>query len=61
MAGNNYIVEFISVGSSIKVSAVDPETGTEVSIVASPQVTQAQMSELATRKLEYVLKRKGLK
>lgn len=55
-----YIVEFVTIGNSIKVSAVDPVSGTEVSAIGSPQATQAQMSALAVRKLEYVLKRDGL-
>jgi len=59
MARNRgYIIEFISHGRSVKVSAVDPETGTEVSIVGSLQASQDELSALAVRKLEYVLKKR---
>jgi len=56
MARNEgYIVEFVSLGQSLKVTAVDPDTGTEVSMVASPRASQDELKRLATRKLEYVL------
>ena len=50
-----YIVEFYSVGNSVKVSAIDPETLTEVSIVGSPKATKADLKKLAVQKLEYVM------
>jgi hypothetical protein len=51
-----YIVEFLRVGDSIKVSAIDPKTGTEASIVAPAKgVTQKQMQDTAVKKLQYVL------
>ncbi|MEX1147826.1 MAG: hypothetical protein WEB93_05540 [Sphingomonadales bacterium] len=53
-----YIVEFLHVGNSVKVSAVDPRTNTEVSIVGSPAMSQAMLSRNAIRKLEYVLAKK---
>jgi len=50
-----YIVEFYAVGNSVKVSAIDPETLTEVSIVGSPKATKAELKKLAVQKLEYVM------
>jgi len=54
-----YLVEFIRVGNAVKVSAVDPRTNTEVSIVGSPMMSQEMLTRNAIRKLEYVLNKKG--
>ncbi|PIR37469.1 MAG: hypothetical protein COV35_10285 [Alphaproteobacteria bacterium CG11_big_fil_rev_8_21_14_0_20_39_49] len=59
-ADNQYIIEFVRVGDSVKVSAIDPKTGTETCIVAPVKgVTQKQMQDLAIQKLQYVLRKKG--
>lgn len=55
MEKGEYIIEFIQIGSSVKVSAVDPLTGREVSIIGPPSAGRAQLSRLAVQKLEYVL------
>ncbi|MFC4351312.1 DUF6898 family protein [Fodinicurvata halophila] len=55
------LIEFIRVGAYVKVSAVDPETLTEVSIVGQPSCGEYALEELAVRKLDYVLKKKGLR
>ena len=52
------IFELVRVGHAIKVSAVDPATGTEVSIVGDPAVGESALKRLAMRKLEYVLARR---
>jgi hypothetical protein len=58
-AYKGYIIEFVRVGDSVKVSAVDPSTGTEACIVApTTGVTQKHMENLAIQKLEYVLKKR---
>ena len=54
---NHYIVEFTSLGHSLKVTAVDPETMREVSIVGDPRAGREELSQLAIRKLRYVLNR----
>ena len=41
----------------MKVSAIDPQTGVEVSIVGSPKATQKELTRLAVRKLLYVLEK----
>ena len=51
------IVEFVSVGKSVKVTAIDPVSSKEVSIVGSPKASRQQLSALAVRKLRYVLNR----
>jgi hypothetical protein len=54
-AEREVIFEFIRVGAAIKVSAVDPATGTEASIVGDPASGEAALKRLARQKLEYVL------
>ena len=53
-----YLIEFRRVGNSVKVTAIDPVTQTEAVIVGAPQASRQQLSELAVRKLEYVLGKK---
>ncbi len=53
--GEGYIVEFRRLGNSVKVSAIDPETGTEVSIVGPANASQSELSRNAINKLKYVL------
>jgi Holliday junction resolvasome RuvABC endonuclease subunit len=50
-----YIVEFHKLGNSVKVTAFDPATLTEACIVGSPHASKEQLSQLAVRKLLYVL------
>ena len=53
------IIEFHRVGAYVKVSAVDPETLTEVSIVGDPAAGEAALKRVAVQRLEYVLARKA--
>ena len=50
-----YIVEFIAIGTSLKVTAMDPVSLREVSMVGAPQISRKELAELAVRKLKYVL------
>ena len=59
-AQREVILEFHQVGSYIKVSAVDPVTLTEVSIVGDPAAGEAALRRAAIRKLEYVMARDGV-
>ncbi len=52
-----YLIEFKQVGNSIKVTAIDPVSGTEVSIVGDPKASQDELSRVAVDKLLYVLKK----
>ena len=52
---DNYIIEFTQVGGSVKVTAVDPRTMTEVSIIGGPQYSQEFLTRQVVKKLEYVL------
>lgn len=53
------IFEFMQVGNSVKVTAMDPATLVEVSIVGPPTATETQLRATALRKLQYVLKRRS--
>jgi len=56
---DNYIIEFTQIGASVKVTAIDPKTMTEVSIVGGAQYSQEFLSRQAVKKLEYVLSKRG--
>ena len=52
------IIEFQQIGSAVKVSAIDPATLREVSIVGSPRAGEEALKRAAIRKLMYVLDKK---
>ncbi len=54
------IIEFHRVGRSVKVTAIDPITLTEVSIVGPANAGDTLLSRNAVRKLKYVLAKTGL-
>ena len=58
MVDDGIIIEFHRVGAYVKVSAVDPRSLTEVSIVGDPAAGEAALTRAAIRRLEYVLARK---
>jgi hypothetical protein len=57
--GRDVIFEFYRVGNSVKVSAVDTETATEVSVVGPATASEATLKQNALRKLEFVLARRA--
>lgn len=54
-----YIVEYIAIGTSVKVTAFDPVTLTEVSVIGSTKTARADLDKLAVRKLEYMIGKSG--
>ncbi len=54
-----YIIEFVPVGNAVKVSAMDPRTLTEVSIVGSVSASKMELQQTVIRKLHYVMKRRA--
>ena len=48
-------IEFNQVGKTVKVTAIDPQTGREASIVGDPAAGEQALKQLAVRKLRYVL------
>lgn len=59
MSEDGYIIEFHQVGAYVKVSAMDPVTLTEVSMVAPANLSQHQAAQAAIRKLKFVLARRN--
>lgn len=51
----SYLIEFVQHGKQVKVVAVDPVSGREVSTIAPSDLPREAMMRLAVRKLEYVL------
>jgi hypothetical protein len=53
-----YLIEFVYLGNTVKVSAVDPVTGKEACVVGDPAAGEAALSRLAIRKLLYAMGKK---
>lgn len=49
------IFEFLPLGAYIKVSAVDEDTGIEVSIVGDARASQAELERIALMKLDRMI------
>ncbi|MEC7123823.1 MAG: hypothetical protein VX612_10235 [Pseudomonadota bacterium] len=58
-ASQGTIFEFMSVGRFVKVSAVDTQTGFEVSIVGDPAAGEVALRQLAARKLKNMMARRA--
>ena len=54
------IFEFHSLGNAVKVTAFDTESLTEISIVGSRGMSEDILKNNAMRKLEFVLRKKGI-
>ena len=54
----NIIIEFHRIGASVKVSAFDPQSLTEVSIVGPANASEDILTRNVLRKLEFVLAKK---
>ena len=48
---HGFLIEFVRIGNSTKVSAIDPKTGIEVSIVGPTSAGEAILSRNAVAKL----------
>lgn len=58
MASEEYYIEFIQFGDHLKVIAIDPATGTEVSMVGDTRRSHEVLAREAVKKLQYVLSKK---
>lgn len=58
MSGKPYLIEYTRIGAQVKVTACDPDTGIEASVIVPANTTQKDMSDLAVRKLLYVMNKK---
>lgn len=57
MNDDDFILEFIAMGNSVKVTCVDPKTGREVSTIGPANAPRSQLSQAAVKKMLYVLKK----
>jgi len=60
LAGREVIIEFYPVGNIVKVSAMDVLSMTEISIQGPKNAGEAMLKRNALKRLEYVLRKKGL-
>ena len=60
MQGREVIFEFTSFGTLVKVTAMDTESLTEVTIQGPSSAGEAILKNNALKKLEYVLRKKGI-
>ncbi|MGE0753898.1 MAG: hypothetical protein AB7L92_01915 [Alphaproteobacteria bacterium] len=56
---DSYIIEIIQLGGSVKVSAFDPISMKEASVIVPPSTTREEMSKLAIKKLHYVMQQEN--
>jgi hypothetical protein len=52
---NDFIIEFIAMGNSVKVTCIDPRTGREVSTIGPANAPRSHLSNAAVRKMQYVI------
>jgi len=52
MSEATFYLEFLTMGKQVKVMAIDPETGIEVSIIAPQSASQSEMTNVAVEKLK---------
>ncbi len=58
LGDDDVIIEFRRIGASVKVSAMEPTTLTEVSIVGPTTASDEELTRIVLRKLEYVRAKK---
>jgi hypothetical protein len=57
MAAPSYIVEFVSQGRYVKVTAVDPVSGLEATIVGDARENPKILERHALKKLDYLMQK----
>ena len=60
LEGREVIIEFHPVGQFVKVSAMDVQSLTEVSIQGPAHAGQSMLKQNALKRLAYVMRKKGL-
>ncbi len=53
------LFEYVRQGAYVKVTALEPETGIEASVVVPTSLSQEQMNLQALKKLNYVLRKQA--
>jgi hypothetical protein len=59
VVGKEIYVEFVVMGNTVKVTAIDSESGLEASVVGPANAPRGALAEAARRKLEYVAKKQS--
>lgn len=59
LSGREIIIEFFPIGQTVKVSAMDSATLTEISIQGPSNTPQEMLKRNALKRLEYVLRKNG--
>ncbi|MDP9126827.1 MAG: hypothetical protein M3N08_01015 [Pseudomonadota bacterium] len=57
MPRNEILLEMQRIGNSVRVTAIDPASGTEVTFQVPASISQADMKQMAVNKLTYVLRK----
>ena len=57
VARGEILVEFVQLGNTVKVTAIETASGTEASIVGPANAPQSALKAAALQKLNYVLKK----
>ncbi|MCC3860594.1 DUF6898 family protein [Pseudemcibacter aquimaris] len=52
-----FIIEFIAMGNTVKVTCVDPRDGREVSTIGPANAPRSQLTQAAIRKMKYVIEK----
>ena len=60
LSNREIIIEFFPLGAYVKVSAMDTQSLTEISVQGPASASQETLKHNALKRLEYVLKKKGL-
>lgn len=55
---SEFIVEFQRIGGQVRVTAIDPVTHREATIIGAASASPKDLGALAARKLRYVLQKK---
>lgn len=58
---SEYLIEYTTIGNAVKVTAVDPNTGVEVSTIAPSYMDRKLMAQAAIRKLKYKINKQDSK
>ena len=59
LPGKEIYVEFVVMGNTVKVTAIDSETGLEASVIGPAGASRGALADAARRKLEYVAKKQS--
>jgi hypothetical protein len=59
LGGRAVYIEFVPIGKQVKVSAIDPVTGVEVSIMGPTDAREEDLERIAIQKLRYRLRREA--